>query len=160
MRDWLEGLAPRERAFVIAGGIAVVLMLFWAALLAPLSSKVDQLSVRVEEKRNTLSWMSVAAAEIGSAGEVAAGAGDPDQSLVVVIDRTARQSGLGQSITRNQPVGEDGIRVRMESAAFDTVATWLGQLQASYGLSLESATFERGSINGTVTASITLRQPS
>ena len=47
----------------------------------------------------------------------------------------------------------------MESAAFDTVATWLGQLQTAYGLSLESATFERGSVSGTVTASITLRQP-
>jgi len=160
MREWLEGLAPRERLFVVAGGIAVIIILFWGLVLAPLSSKVNQLSVRVEEKRSTLSWMSVAATEIASAGEVAAGAGDPDQSLVVVIDRTARQSGLGQAITRNQPVGEDGIRVRMESAAFDTVAVWLGQLQSAYGLSLESATFERGSVNGTVTASITLRQPS
>ena len=159
MREWFDGLAPRERLFVVIGAVAVSIVLFWGIILAPLSSKVDQLSARVEDKRSTLSWMSAAATEIASAGEVAAGAGDPDQSLVVVIDRTARQSGLGQSITRNQPVGEDGIRVRMESAAFDTVATWLGQLQTAYGLSLESATFERGSVSGTVTASITLRQP-
>lgn len=160
MRDWFESLAPRERTLVLGGGVLLILILFWALVLQPLSSRVGQLSERVESKRSTLSWMSVAATEIAAAGEIAAGAGDPDQSLVVVIDRTARQSGLGQSITRNQPVGEDGIRVRMEGAPFDTVVDWLGQLQSGYGLSLESATFERASANGTVTASITLRQPS
>jgi len=160
MRDWFDSLAPRERLIVAAGGALVVLVLFWAIVLAPLSLKVSQLSDRVEAKRSTLAWMSAAAAEIAAAGEVAAGAGDPDQSLVVVIDRTARQSGLGQTITRNQPVGEDGIRVRMEGAGFDTVTRWLSQLQTAHGLSLEAATFERGSVNGTVTASITLRQPS
>lgn len=160
MRDWFDSLAPRERLLVATGGVLVVILLFWAIILAPLSSKVRQLSERVEGKKSTLAWMSAAAAEITSAGAVAASAGNPDQSLVVVIDRTARQSGLGETITRNQPVGDDGIRVRMEGAGFDTVTQWLGQLQTAHGLSLEAATFERGSVNGTVTASITLRQPS
>jgi general secretion pathway protein M len=160
MRDWFDSLAPRERLLVTAGGVLVVVLVFWAIILAPLSSKVRQLSERVEGKKSTLAWMSAAAAEITSAGAVAASAGNPDQSLVVVIDRTARQSGLGETITRNQPVGDDGIRVRMEGAGFDTVTQWLGQLQTAHGLSLEAATFERGSVNGTVTASITLRQPS
>jgi len=159
MRDWFDSLAARERLFVTAGGVAVLLVLFWAIVLVPVSSKARQLSERVESKRATLAWMTAAAAEIAAAGQVAAGAGDPDQSLVVVIDRTARQSGLGQAITRNQPVGEDGIRVRMEGAGFDTVTQWLGQLQTTHGLALEAATFERGPVNGTVTASITLRQP-
>ncbi len=160
MRDWFDSLAPRERVLVSAGAVVVALVLFWAIVLAPLSSKVRQLSDRVESKKATLAWMSEASAEIGAAGAVAAGAGDPDQSLVVVIDRTARQSGLGEAITRNQPVGEDGIRVRMEGAGFDTVTQWLSQLQTTHGLSLEAATFERGAVNGTVIASITLRQPS
>jgi general secretion pathway protein M len=160
MRDWYDSLAPRERLLVAGGGALVVLVLFWGIVIAPLSSKVRQLSDRVDTKKETLAWMSAAAGEISSAGAVAAGAGDPDQSLVVVIDRTARQSGLGQAITRNQPVGEDGIRVRMEGAGFDVVTQWLGELQTAHGLSLEAATFERNSVNGTVTASITLRQPS
>lgn len=160
MKDWFDSLAPRERLVVGAGGILVILLVFWAIVLAPLSSKVRRLSEQVEGKKSTLAWMSAAATEIRSAGTVAASAGDPDQSLVVVIDRTARQSGLGQAITRNQPVGDDGIRVRLEGAGFDTVTQWLSQLQTTHGLSLEAATFERGSVNGTVTASITLRQPS
>ena len=160
MRDWFEGLAPRERLFVAVGGVLLALVLFWAIAIAPLSSQVRRMSDRIDSKMSTLAWMSAAAVEIAAAGSIGAGVGDPDQSLVVVIDRTARQSGLGQSITRNQPVGEDGIRVRMEGAGFDTVTQWLSQLQTAHGLSLEAATFERGAVTGTVTASITLRQPS
>ena len=159
MRDWFDSLAPRERLFVAGGGVLVAIVAFWAIVIAPLGSGVSSLSTRVEGKQQTLSWMTMAASEIQSAGEVTAVAGNPDQSLVVVIDRTARQAGLGQTLTRNQPVGDDGIRVRLEGASFDAVAGWLGQLQSGYGLTLDAATFERGTAEGTVTASITLRQP-
>lgn len=160
MKDWYDSLAPRERLFVTAGGVAVAIILFWAIVLAPIGSGVASLSTRVESKQQTLSWMTMAASQIKSAGDVTAVAGNPDQSLVVVIDRTARQAGLGQTLTRNQPVGDDGIRVRLEGAPFDAVTGWLGQLQSGYGLTLDAATFERGTSEGTVTASITLRQPS
>ena len=159
MRDWFESLAPRERLIVSAGTGVVAVILFWSIVLAPLASGVGRMNTRIESKRASLSWMQTAAAEIRSAGDVSTAAGDPDQSLVVVIDRTARQSGIGESLTRNQPVGEDGIRVRLEGAPFDVVTQWLGQLQAGHGLALESATFERGSANGTVTVSLMLRQP-
>lgn len=160
MRDWFESLAPRERLIVSVGAGVVGLIVFWSIVLAPLASGVDRLNTRIDSKRASLSWMQMAAAEISSAGDdVSTAAGDPDQSLVVVIDRTARQSGIGESLTRNQPVGEDGIRVRLEGAPFDVVTQWLGQLQAGHGLALESATFERGTANGTVTVSLTLRQP-
>ena len=159
MRDWFESLAPRERLIVSVGAGVVGLIVFWSIVLAPLASGVDRLNTRIDSKRASLSWMQMAAAEISSAGDVSTAAGDPDQSLDVVIYRTARQSGIGESLTRNQPVGEDGIRVRLEGAPFDVVTQWLGQLQAGHGLALESARFERGTANGTVTVSLTLRQP-
>lgn len=159
MREWFDSLAPRERLVVSVGAGIVGLVLFWSIVLAPLSSGVDRMSTRIDGKRASLSWMQMASAEIRSAGDVSTAAGNPDQSLVVVIDRTARQSGIGETLTRNQPVGEDGIRVRLEDAPFDVVTQWLGTLQSSHGLALESATFERGPANGTVTVSLTLRQP-
>jgi type II secretory pathway component PulM len=159
VRDWFENLAPRERLFVSVGAIAAVLMMFWALVLYPLGASTKQRAARIAGKQADLEWMLSAAAELKASGGVTAGVGDPDQSLVVVIDRSARQLGLGQSLTRNQPVGEDGIRVRLESAPFDALARWLGQLQGSYGLALDSASIERGNVEGTVTASLILRQP-
>jgi len=159
MKDWFENLAPRERLFVSAGAAVSVLILFWGLVLHPLGSSATERAERVTRKQADLDWMLSAAAELKASGGITAGAGDPDQSLVVVIDRSARQVGLGQSLTRNQPVGDDSIRVRLESAPFDALARWLGQLQGSYGLALDSASIERGNADGTVTASLILRQP-
>jgi type II secretory pathway component PulM len=78
---------------------------------------------------------------------------------VVVIARSARESGLEKALNQNQPIGEDGIRVRLERASFDTIASWLASLQAGNGLSLESANFERSTTPGMVNASIVLRLP-
>jgi type II secretory pathway component PulM len=103
--------------------------------------------------------MQSAAAEIKAAGNVA-DPGTVGQSLVVVIARSAQQAGLDKALSQNQPIGEDGIRVRLERAPFDAVVNWLAQLQAGNGLSLESASFERLTTVGTVNASIVLRQPN
>jgi general secretion pathway protein M len=159
VREWFDNLAPRERTFVSIGGVLSILLLFWALVLAPLDSSVEELTERIETKRSQLNWMLGAAAELKAGGTVAGDVGSADQSLVVVIDRTARQAGLGKALTRNQPVGEDAIRVRLETASFDAVTGWLQQLHTSYGLAMDSASFERGPAAGTVTASLILRLP-
>jgi general secretion pathway protein M len=159
MKEWFENLVPRERLVVTGGAVVVALVLFWSLVLNPLYSGVDRLSQRVETKRALIVWMQSAAAEIKAAGNVVL----PDtvgQSLVVVIARSAQQAGLDKALSQNQPIGEDGIRVRLERAPFDTVVNWLAQLQAGNGLSLESASFERLTTAGTVNASIVLRQPN
>jgi general secretion pathway protein M len=159
MRDWFDNLAPRERLVVSIGAVVAGLILFWGMVLYPLGSSAEASAERVARKQADLEWMLGAAAEIKASGGIVSAAGNPDQSLVVVIDRSAREAGIGAALTRNQPVGEDSIRVRLESASFDAVTRWLGQLQGSYGLDMESATFERGKAEGTVTASVILRQP-
>lgn len=160
MREWFDSLAPRERLFVLIGATAVVVLLVWGLLLVPLFGAADAAATRVESKRALLQFLQQAGAEIRAAGgasgapaEIASG-----ESLVVVVDRSARQAGLGNSLTRNQPMGEDGIRVRLEDAAFDSLARWLGELHRSSGLAIESASFDRGQNPGRVNASLVLRQ--
>ena len=158
MKQWFENLVPRERLVVIGGAVVVALVLFWSLVLNPLYSGVDRLSQQIETKRVLIAWMQSAAAEIKGAGNVSV----PDtvgQSLVVVIARSTQQAGLDKALRQNQPIGDDGIRVRLERAPFDKVVGWLAQLQAGNGLSLESASFERLTAAGTVNASIVLRQP-
>ena len=155
MKEWFENLVPRERLVVIGGAVVVALVLFWSLVLNPLYSGVDRLSQQIETKRVLIAWMQSAAAEIKGAGNVSV----PDtvgQSLVVVIARSTQQAGLDKALRQNQPIGDDGIRVRLERAPFDKVVGWLAQLQAGNGLSLESASFERLTAAGTVNASIVL----
>jgi general secretion pathway protein M len=159
MKDWFLGLEKRERLFVLIGAAAVVVMVIWGLLLNPLYSASAATANRIDTKRNTLAFLRVAAAEIAASGDAPADRPDlSGQSLVVVVDRSARQAGLGAALTRNQPVGDDGIRVRLDDASFESVARWLATLNASAGLAIESASFDRTPAEGRVNASIVLRQ--
>lgn len=159
MKDWYLGLEPRERLFVAIGGVLLVIFLLWAVLLNPLYGASASAASRIEAKRNTLVFLRGAAAELAGATHLpAAGPDLSGQSLVVIVDRSAREAGLGTALTRNQPVGEDGIRVRLENASFDAVTGWLAALNAGSGLAIESASFDRTPDDGRVNASLDLRQ--
>ena len=72
-----------------------------------------------------------------------AAAAPSGESLVVLIDRAARECGLGGALTGQTPNGAQGIRVRLESAEFDKLMVCLGNLQQVHAVSIESATIDR-----------------
>lgn len=159
MKDWYLGLESRERLMVAVGGVVVLLALVWGLLINPVYSASAAAERRIETKRETLVFLRSAAAELAGAADLPAARPDlAGQSLVVIIDRSARQAGLGAALTNNQPIGEDGIRVRLESASFEAVARWLAAIDQGSGLSIESASFDRAPEAGRVNASLTLRQ--
>ncbi len=77
-----------------------------------------------------------------------------------MVDQTTRKSGLAGVLKRNQPNGENGIRVRFDDAPFDQVLSWLGNVQGDYGLSIVSASFDGGAQIGQVTANLVLERPA
>jgi len=159
VKDWYLGLEPRERRMVAIGAVVVLLALVWGLLVNPVYSAAAAAERRIETKRETLAFLRSAAAELAGATHLPADRPDlAGQSLVVIIDRSARQAGLGAALTNNQPVGEDGIRVRLEGASFEAVARWLAALNQASGLAIESASLDRAPEAGRVNASLTLRQ--
>jgi len=159
VKDWFLGLESRERLFVAAGAVAIVVAVVWGLVLSPLYGASAAAASRIEAKRGTLTFIRGAAAELAGAANLPDARPDlAGQSLVVIVDRSARQAGLGAALTNNQPIGDDGIRVRLENASFEAVARWLGAVDASSGLAIESASFDRAPDPGRVNASLTLRQ--
>jgi general secretion pathway protein M len=159
MKDWFLGLEPRERMFVSVGAALALVFALWGLLLNPLYGNSAATASRIESKQNTLQFLRVAAAELASVSHLPAARPDlAGQSLVVIVDRSAREAGLGAALTRNQPVGDDGIRVSLENAPFDSVARWLAAVNARSGLAIESASFDRTPVEGRVNASLVLRQ--
>lgn len=160
IRNWLSSLQPRERVFVIAGAVLVVAVAVYTVLLAPFYAAIDQRAERVERKTLDLAWMRSVATELRDAGPQAEAAGaSGGESLVVLVDRTAREAGLGSTVTGQTPTGDAGIRVRLESAPFDTLVLWLGGLEQRYGIVIESATVDRSAQTGLVNASVVLSRP-
>lgn len=154
LNAWLAGMAERERRLVMWGAGAAVALLVFGLLVLPLYSAANGAEKRVERKRGDLAWMRSVADELRAAGP----ASESTQSLVVTVDQTARAAGLGASLRDTQPSGTGGIRVRLESAPFDVIVSWLAELGQRHGLAVESATVDRGSQPGIVNASVIMRK--
>jgi general secretion pathway protein M len=154
LRHWFGGLAPRERRLVLAAGVVAGIALLYASVALPLQHMHARQSARVERKAADLAWMRQAAPRV--AAITAAGGGAGQESLVVLVDRTGRESGLGNSIRDQSPSGGNGVRLRLEGAPFDAMVAWLGVLQQQYGVSVSDATIAASTTPGLINASITL----
>jgi general secretion pathway protein M len=161
LRDWFFSLQARERMFLAAGAIIVPIVLLYMLALAPFYSAVSQRAGRVATKEGDLAWMRSVAPEMAMLGATSPAAAAPTgESLVVLIDRAARECGLGQSLTGQTPNGETGIRVRLESAEFDKLLLCLGTLQQTHSVSIDQATIDRTGKPGLVNASLVLSRPA
>jgi general secretion pathway protein M len=159
LRARFQALSPRERAIVIGGGGIAVFAVIYFLLLSPFYSSIEARGRRVATKQADLAWLQGSVAEVQSlAASQPQAAGPAGESLVVLIDRTAREAGLGTSLTGQTPAGDTGIRVRLEAAPFDSVVQWLGVLQQQYAVSIEAATIDRTPAQGAVNATLTLQR--
>jgi general secretion pathway protein M len=147
-------LSAREQRIALIGGIAALLLLILAIVL-PLQRHVGTVEQRVERKRDDLLWLRSMAPQL--VGLRTSGPPPLRESLVVVIDRTARQSGLERALVGSQPSGDGGLNVRLEQTPFDGLMAWLSQLRENFGVRVESAVVEAGNAAGTVNASLVLR---
>lgn len=157
LRDWLAGLAPRERNLVyLAGGLAAI-ALAYLVLVLPLTTAAARREARIEQKTADLAWMRQVAPQVAAAAATVGGAAaGSEESLVVLVDRTGREAGIGSAIRDQSPSGDLGLRLRLESASFDVLVAWLASLQQQYGVRVDAATIDAAGAPGLVNASITL----
>ena len=155
LRAWYGGLQTREQRMVSIGGIALAVMILFGGILWPLHSAVSDAVDAKDTKVADLEWMRQNGPEIrAGSGMLAPNTNEPP---VVLVDRVARESGLGTMLRGTQP-NATGVRVQLEAAPFDTVITWLATLEARYGLAIDSITVDRGQRQGLVNANITFSQ--
>lgn len=156
IRQWLGGLSARERNLVYLGGILLVVAIAYFAFVLPVTTAAAKRAARVEQKTTDLAWMRQVAPQVMATAATGGDTADSDESLVVLVDRTGRQAGLGSAIRDQSPSGEHGLRLRLEAASFDVLVTWLAVLQQQYGVSVDAATIDAGTAPGLVNASLTL----
>lgn len=154
MKEWYANLQPRERMMVIAGGIALGLMLFYAAVWDPLTSGARAKAEAVIEQQKVLQWMKQSAEDVKRLSPTAAAQLPQGQSLLGVVDQTAKSSGLAAALKRVKPEGENKVSVWMEGAAFDDMVRWMENLKRTYGVEVDNITVDRKNEPGKVDARI------
>ncbi|MBX5463187.1 MAG: type II secretion system protein M [Steroidobacteraceae bacterium] len=150
-----DTLSERERRMVTFGGIAAVVLLV-VGVIMPLNQSVTRAQERVQKKQADLVWMQSVGPELAAAGPSVARPAT-QESLLVVVDRSAREVGLGSALTSSEPSGNGGLRVRLEKAPFAAVVGWLGRLSEQHGIRVESATMDTTGEPGVVNAGLVLR---
>lgn len=158
LRQWFDGLAPRERVAVIAGAAVVALALFYYGLWAPLNNSVVESRQRLANQAAETRWMLGIRdeARLLQSSNTQRRVKGRNESLLSIVDATSRENGLGEAVRRIQPEDTDQATVTLAQANFNQLLFWLRTLQRDYGVSASQLTVTRDDEAGTVQARITL----
>jgi general secretion pathway protein M len=147
----LDSLSERDqRTLKIGGAIAALLLVY---VIIQLDSSVASAHKRLLKKQADLTWMRDNGPELAASGALRAGGGG--ESLLVVVDRSARESGL--SVTGSDPAGPGALNIRLQKVSFDTLIAWVGRLGQTNGIRVDNASIETAGSPGLVNASLVLR---
>jgi general secretion pathway protein M len=155
MRAWYSNLAERERR-VVTLGAAVGVVLLLLAIILPLNRNIAQARQRITTKQGDLAFIQDATPQLAAAGP-GSGEAATGESLVVLIDSSARESGIGKSLSSSQATADKGLRIRLDNVPFDALVAWLARLSQSHGVRVESAEIEAAGETGHVNAGLLLK---
>jgi len=155
LRAKFDALSPSERRTVLVGGGAAVLVLLVGVLL-PFERRVGAAQQRVAQKQSDLAWLQSLGPQLAQLA-MSPRLQNSGESLVVLVDRAAREQNIAGQLTGSQPVGDGGLSVRFEQVPFDALAAWSASLVQRAGVHIVSATVESTAATGLVSASFVLR---
>ena len=155
LRARFEALAPREQRTVLVGGVVVLLLLLLGVLL-PFERRVGSAQQRVTQKQSDLAWLQSLGPQLEQLA-MSPRIQNSGESLVVLVDRAARERNIAGQLAGSQPVGDGGLSVRFEQVPFDALAAWSASLVQRAGVHIVSATVESTAASGLVSASFVLR---
>ncbi|NOX43715.1 MAG: type II secretion system protein M [Gammaproteobacteria bacterium] len=155
MKTWFLGLQQQERVTVIGGAIALAIMLFYSVVWDPIHTSVAQLEKNVAKQGPLFEWMKQASNEVKelrdgqSSQKITSG-----QSLLSLIDSTAKEGQLGNALKRVKPDGDKKVRVWLEQASFDDMIKWLEGLNRAYTIEVSSLVIDRKDTPGIIDSRI------
>jgi type II secretory pathway component PulM len=154
--NWYTTLAPRDQRALQICGVALVLVAiagtFWS-----LHRNLAEAQALAAQQQADLEWMRSVGPVLAAAGPGPVAAATPE-SLVVLIDQSASESGLAKSLTGTQPVaGGGGMRVQLEQTDFNLLTGWISRLSSQHGVRVESATITGSNNPGIVSATVQLK---
>ena len=156
LRDAWNKLAPRERRLATIGGVLTGVTLLYVLLWLPVQKELARLRVSVPEERAQAMQMRQQAASIKPL-RARSGAKPASGMLLPVIEQSATARGMRGFVKRMEADGGNGVQLTLEAVPFNSLLSWLADLQGSHSLLVESASMDAHSAPGTVNAKLKLR---
>lgn len=156
LRDAWGKLAPNERRLAMIGGVVVGITLLYILLWAPVQKELARLRVSVPEERVQVERMRLQANSIRPL-RARGGTKPAPGTLLTVIEQSATARGMRGFITRMEADGSNGIQLTLDAVSFNSLLSWLADLQDSHSLLVESTSLDAHTVPGTVNAKLKLR---
>jgi len=157
MKAWYYAKEPNERLIILILAGVISLSLFYLLIWSPLSEGYAQNRTRVEAQRKLLTWMQNTGSEIARLqGSSSAKGGSGSGPLLSTVDSTIKSSGLGRTMKRLEPQGNDKVQIWFENTGFDSLISWLAQLASQHQIHINSINIDRQDAPGTVNARLEL----
>lgn len=154
LTGWYGKLEPRDQRILRIGGIAALAILLLGVLL-PLQRSLMQSRANLRQQQQDLEWMRQVGPTLAAAGPGQATAA-PAASLPVLVDTSARESGLVKGLT-TAPSGDGAQRVTLTAVDFNLLVGWLSRLASQHGVRIEAASVTAAGEPGMVNATVQLR---
>ena len=159
IESWYAGLAPRERRLVIAGGIALAVMLVYLAVVSPIMTAHSSLVNDVRQKRELLALINRSAPQLRGNN---AGLGHlrPGESVFAATSSSIQSSGISGAVQRLEQSSDGGVRLSLSNVNFNALVRWLSGISRTEGIVVTHANIEQSNNPGTVNARLTLNTAS
>lgn len=151
-------LRPNDRRALLIGVAALVLASLYFLVWQPVADHAQHLRQSVKENRELLAWMQQTAHEVAQlrAARPNTVQISDGQSLLAVVDQSAKSGHLGGAVKRVEPEGQNTVRVWLKQASFDDTMLWLESLQRNNGVRVQNIVVERQEAPGLINARVSL----
>ena len=153
--EFWRGKPAREQAMLAALAVLALAAIWYFAAVGPLLD-------RAETSKQMLAAEIALLERLDRVGSRMAALPAPrarsDASLLLLVNRSVREAGLGGFLEEGAADGETRVRLRLRDAPFPEVSAWLAGLAVQEGIRTVSADIERGTAPGVTEVSLVLEQ--
>ncbi len=157
---WYSSLPTRDRNLLIIISTLLFITLFYLIVWEPIHQGHDQQQQKLKSQQDIYAWMQSASNEVISLKGAGAGArkAASNKPIALILENSAKISGLKQHINKIESSGKSGARVKIDSASFDQLLVWLNTLEQQHGVTITTASIERNDEAGTVSARLSFEK--
>ncbi|WP_269619339.1 type II secretion system protein M [Zhongshania sp. BJYM1] len=143
----LEGRNERERQILLIGGSVAIPLLIWMLIWQPLLKANSTAEARLEQRRQSYTWMQQAASQIqsmrGTVPQAAALSGSPQQQI------TGAAAALSVNINRIEPQSSGRYSIWIAKTDYSSAVQFIETLSVA-GMTLYSANITLLDVPGSV----------
>ncbi len=132
-------------------GLLIVVLGIWQ----PAADYAASARVTRNNQQELINWMNSTAVQARAAAGIQTTTHRSGQSLLTTISRTAQDFKIKPN--KMQPEGNDEVSVWFDAVAFNSLMTWLEELQANQGILVRQISVDKNELPGTVNARIILK---